>query len=97
MSTIQAPRSTDVIVGTVSTALTLTKSLPEHTPHLSFRLDTDDGTGFNVHVDGTAAELARVMIHRHDHIKITPARVYYQHPAQTVPDVDVATFDLTLP
>lgn len=96
MSTIQAPSSTEVLIGTVNTPLTLTKSLPDHIPHVSFHLDTAEGRGFNVHADGAAAELAHVMIHRGDHIRVTPERVYFLHPAQTVPDVDVATFDLTL-
>lgn len=96
MSTIQAPAPTDttVFVGTVSYAPKLIRLLPDRRAHVSFHLDTGDPHGVNVHVDGSLAELARLTIHRRDHVTVTATRVYRCHPDQLTPDVDAETFDL---
>lgn len=96
MSTIQAPAPTDttVFVGTVSCPPSLIRLLPDHHAHVSFHLDTGDAHGIHVHVDGTLAELARITIHRHDHVTVTAGKVYRRHPDQITPDVDATAFDL---
>lgn len=96
MSTIQAPTPTDttVFVGTVSSPPNVIRLLPDRRAHVSFHLDTGDAHGVNIHVDGSLAELARITIHRRDHVTVTAAKVYRRISTQRTPDVDAKAFDL---
>lgn len=91
-----APSDTDVIHGVVSTAPVYTQTLPDHVPHVSFHIDTTEGPGFNVHADGTLAELARITVRRHATVTVTPKRIYRLSRNQITPDCDAESIDVTV-
>lgn len=82
------------VVGVVSTAPVLTRSLPDRIPHVSFHIETSEEPGFNVHADGSLAELAQLTVHRHDRISVVVKRIYRTSPNQITPDVDAEAIDL---
>ena len=95
-ATATAPAGTAVTVeGTVRSTLTLLRRIPDRRARVSFRLETAEGP-YNVHATGPRAELLRLTVHRGDHVIVHAPCATLSHPAQTIPDLEADSVELTI-
>lgn len=95
-ATATAPAGTAVTVeGTVRSPLTLLHRIVDRRARVSFRLETPEGS-YNVHANGPRAELLRLTVHRGDHVIVHAPCATLSHPAQTIPDLEADSVEISL-